>query len=365
MGQGKKALWLVVFMVLSLSMTSCGSDYWNPKHWFDTDTGDSSTSEPSASGETATATFTYSIAMGGVAEGRDELLIYNNTEEIVDFSDHSLTFETDNANITLSVRDGFADYMSGSGAKIIPQKVGTTMVSYFVDGAEAEDKFKVIVPPQTLIQILMGEARGQIEGEAQLENGLVALTSESPTGNAIAYVVKNRVDLISAGQPFSLFVVDGNSWGIDPPSSYWDAVITAESSDIYQFSPVDPSTESHEIYLASAFRADLTQEEDLVAYDQAVLTSAKIFALDALDPTGGAFAFRTPTLGQVECLLDTMYRKLTYLPPECGPGDENYPAFAPVQVLLHPSVALLDDGRPSFIFYRNRTEDEPAVTNAP
>ncbi|PIR18289.1 MAG: hypothetical protein COV46_00705 [Deltaproteobacteria bacterium CG11_big_fil_rev_8_21_14_0_20_49_13] len=361
MGQGKKVIKVMAVIVLGLFMASCSADYWNPTKWFDSNDSDSSESADDA----VEATSTYSVALGGVARGRDELVVYDDEENVVDFSDHSLTFETNNDNIVLVVREGFDDYMSGSGARISPQKVGTTIIRYFVDGVEGEDRYKVIVPPQSLIQILMGEAIGQIYSEAQVADWSVGLSSDSPTGNALAYVVKNRVDLIDAGQPFSLFIVDENVWDSNSPASHWDAVITAESSGTYQFSPVDPENESNKLYLASASRDNFTQNEYLVAYDQTVLTAAKIFGIDAADPTNGAFAFRTPTAGQTECLAETLKLGLAYLPYECGPGDESYPAFKPVQVLIHPSIALLSDGRPSFVFYRNRAEDEPAVTNAP
>jgi hypothetical protein len=211
----------------------------------------------------------------------------------------------------------------------------------------------------------MGEARGQIYSEAQVSDGHVSLDSESPTANAVASVIRNRVLLIEGGQPYSLFVVDESDWLTDEPASHWDAVITAEESGMYQFSPLDPSSYSYDIYYASENRDNLSEESDIIAYDQAVLTAGHIFDNQVEDPTVGAFAFRSPTLEESDCLTETLEKNYTILPSDCGPGDENYPAFAPIQILIHPSVAFLDDGRPSFVFYRNRTEEESVVTNAP
>jgi len=333
---------------------------FNPASWFGSD--DSGDPGPSSAIE---PTSTYAVALGGVAGGRDELVIYDDNGSVRDFSGSSLTFELDNNNVELSPRDGYADYMSGSGAKIVPKKVGTTNITYFVDGVSSPDKFKVIVPPQILIMILMGEARGEIEAEAQVDGDIVLLDSSSPTANAIGAVVRNRLLLTDIYGDFNLFVVDKTEWNADPPTSNWEAVINAESGGVYQFSPVDPLSFSNDIFTASALREALIGESEFIAYDQSVLSAAGIFANTTDDPTGGAFAFRSPTANQSVCLAGALLTRTTVLPSDCGPGDENFPAFAPVQILIHPSVSLTDDGRPSFVFYRNRSEDEPAVTNAP
>lgn len=367
MGQGKK-ITLAIFVALLLLTTASCAKMLDPFGIMGLgDDGDDS-EEASTEGATAAAvapTKTYAVALGGVAEGRDELVIYDATGAIADLGGKTVNFSTDNDDIEFQFRDGFTDFGAGSGAKIVPLKVGTTIVSYTVDGEESTDKYKVVVPPQSLVQILMGEARGQIESEAQIEDGLVALDSVSPTGNAIAAVVRNRVLLLEAGYPASLFVVNAPDWNSNPPESHWDAVIIAESYGTYQFTPVDPAALSNGIFLDSVKRENLYNEEDLVAYDQAVLTAAQIFDNETTDPTGEAFAFRTPTDWETECLTTTMTLKLIILPSECGPGDENYPAFAPIQVLIHPSVAYLSETRPSFVFIRNRNLIDPAVTNAP
>ncbi len=360
MGQGKKITLAIFAVLLLLTTTSCAQmiDPFGLRNLFDDDDG---SAESSTEGETAAAVApakTYAVAIGGVAEGRDELIIYDEAGAVADLGGKTVTFSTDNDNIQLEPQD--------DGAKIVPLKVGTTIVSYTVDGVASDDKYKVVVPPQSLVQILMGEARGQIESEAQLdENGIVAPDSASPTGNAVAAVVRNRVLLLEAGYPASLFVVSASDWNSNSPESHWDATIIAESYGTYQFTPVDPAALSNEIFLDSAKRENLYNKEDVNAYDQAVMTAAQIFDNETADPTGGAFAFRTPTEWEAACLTTTMTLKLIILPSECGPGDENYPAFAPIQVLIHPSVAYLSESRPSFVFIRNRDLIDPAVTNAP
>lgn len=347
---------------MALQLSACG-DIFDLTPW----NNDSPGTGAAAAGTTSTieATATYAVALGGVAPGRDELVIYNEDGTVRDFSGQTLAFETDNDNIELSPRPDFDDFAGGSGAIIIPKKVGVTIVSYAVDGVPSPDKYNVIVPPQSLIQALMGEARGQIANEAQTEDGRVALSSASPTGNAVGAVIRNRVLLLEADQPLSLFVVDEAVWVLDEPGSHWDAVITAENNGVYQFSPVDPSTMSYDIYMASTNRAGMLDDSEFIAYDQAVLTAAGIFANETADPTGGAFSFRTPPPSQAECLEAALTSLVTELPDGCGPGDENYPAFAPIQILIHPSVAKLSDGHPSFVFIRNRSPDEPVVTNVP
>lgn len=363
MGQAKKVVMTAVAAAIIGLLGACGvmQDALTMGLWphSDSDDGNSSTSPA------VEATATYSLAMGGVAKGRDELVIYDTNGDIANFSGKVLTFQTDNNNVELRTRDGHSDFASGSGAKIIPLTEGTTVITYFVDGKEQPDKYLVIIPPQSLIQILMGEARGQLATEAQVSGGNVELTSESPTGNAIAAVIRNRVQMLESGQPFGLFLVDSNVWYSRPNASHWDAVISARDGDAYQFTPVDPDSVSHTALLAAATREGMLNKEELIAYDQAVLTAAGVFANIIKDPTDGAFAFRTPTPAESDCLSLAMATRSLFLPAGCGPGDENYPYFAPVQILIHPSVTKLDDGRPGFVFIRNRDITDPAVTNLP
>ena len=310
------------------------------------------------------ATATYALALGGVAEGRDELVIYDENGDARDFTENDLSFSYDAEIVEISIRPNYHSFMEGSGVLLTPKKVGSTVVTYSVDGVEATETYLVIVPPQSLIQVMIGEARGQIDDEVTIEDGHVTLDSTSPTGEAIAAVVRNRVQLIEAGQPYSLFIVDEDDWLSNPDASYWDSVILANSDGVYQFSPVDPTNESNEVFGLAANRADVDDDE-LAAYDQSVLTVAGIFYNTTTDPTDGAFAFRTPTEDEADCLNDALVSGTDAIPSECGPGDENFPAFAPVQILIHPDVATLKDDWPSFVFYRSKNDGDPAVTNTP
>ena len=338
--------------------------FWD--HFGESNNGDGQTERPTEDKRAIEATDTYAVAIGGVAYGRDELVIFENDEK-KDFGSSTLEFSTDKDDIIeLTYRNDAADFASQSGALILPKKVGVVRVSYAVDGQTQPDIFKVIVPPQRLIQILIGEARGEMAGEAQLENGFVAKDSVSTTASAVAAVIRNRVDLTEASNDFDLFWVDETKWNENPPESHWNAVIEAELDGYYQFSPVDPTNSSFATYLITDNRFDLLNIDELIAYDQAVITAAGIFSNDFVDPTNGAFAFKTPTTAEALCLKTAMASGLTLLPDGCGVADENFPAFAPVQVLIHPAVALQGDLlSPSFIFIRNRAEDEPAVTNIP
>ncbi len=365
MGQGKKAIRIVLFLALSAFVSSCGTLENALTMGLYPGNGDSGGSSPATTTPAIEATATYSIATGGVESGRDELVIYDGSGTIKDFTGHSLTFQADNQNLELQVRDGFTSLTAGSGAKIIPHVTGITIVSYSIDGAEQTDKYKVIVPPQSLIQALMGEARGQIVTEAQIVDSHVSLKSESITGNAVGAVIRNRVLLLIAGQPLNLFEVDKTAWDANPPASHWDSVITATASGAYQFSPVDPASTSYPAYTAAATRVGLTDTADLTAYDQAVLTSAGIFTNDIADPTGGAFGFRTPSAEEFVCLGIALATQITIMPPDCGVSDADFPDLKPIQVLIHPLVTKIPDGRPSFVFVRSREWTEPAVTNIP
>ncbi len=367
MGQVYKAGRLFAAVTILIMSTGCGQmldyiDFWN--HLGDSDNNGTETGRPAEDKRAIEPASTYAVAIGGVAYGRDEIVIFEN-EEKRDFGSSTLDFKANNDNIELTYRNDASDFASQSGALIIPKKVGGTYVSYTIDGKTQPEVFKVIVPPQKLIQILIGEARGEMAAEAQIENGFVADNSVSPTANAIASVIRNRVDLTAASSDFDLFWVDETKWNENPPESYWDAVIEAELDGYYQFSPVDPTNSSFATYLVTDNRFDLLNIDELIAYDQAVVTAAGIFSNEFIDPTNGAFAFKTPTTAEALCLKTALNNAFTYLPEGCGVSDENFPAFAPVQVLIHPAVGVLENGDPSFIFIRNRSEEEAAVTNVP
>lgn len=307
----------------------------------------------------------YAVALGGVAPGRDELVLFDAQGQPRDFSSNTLTFTVSDATVLgLLPRPAFTDVSSGSGAQLIPQHPGSTAIHYAVDDLKQPEQFAAIVPPQKLIQILIGEARGVIRQEAEIVDGVVTLTSRSPTAEALAAVIRNRITLIAANQQPGLFAVSASDFTRDPPASAYDAVIEAQQFGVYQFAPVDPDDFSHASYVNAEARAFLDGPTQF-AYDQAVLTAAGIFDSSISDPTHGAFAFRTPSVDETTCLANALATRATALPADCGPGDSNFPALAPVQILIHPDVALLDDGLPAFVFYRERSINAPAVTNVP
>lgn len=308
------------------------------------------------------ASTTYAIALGGVAPGRDTLVIADKVADTV----ATITFTSEDDTIVgLLPRPGFADFTSGRGAVLIPQASGSTRIRYTLNGVEQPNRFGVVVPPQELVQVLMGEARGQILSEATVSNGVVALTSRSRTAEALAAVIRNRVALISQRSEPSLFAADKATFYANPPATSYAAVIEAQTMHLYQFSPVHPDDGSHTVYTNASARAFLAPTEQL-AYDQSVLTAAGIFDGSIADPTGGAFAFRTPSSIEAECLTAAAdVPTISSIPTGCGPGDANFPALAPVQILIHPDIARLSDGFPAFVFYRERATGAAAVTKVP
>lgn len=255
--------------------------------------------------------------------------------------------------------------IQGNTARILPRESGIGYVTPVVDG-QARDPIEVTIPPQRLIQILIGEARGELDREASTEPAedgeRVTPGSVSVTGDAVAATIRNRIDTINEGGTPSLFLADPTDYGSDPPLSYYDAVIEASNGSVYQFSPVQPGDPSHAVYLDAEAREDV-DEDLLIAYDQAALTASAIFNGDTKDPTGGAFAFYSPTPDQADLLREALESGAGELPPGCGTSDANFPALAPVQVLLLKDIApsFGDPDVPSFVFVRPRADFEPAV----
>ncbi|MBI2346483.1 MAG: cell wall hydrolase [Deltaproteobacteria bacterium] len=314
---------------------------------------------------TIEATALYRIALGGVAPGRDELIITAADGALRNLAEQTLAFTIEDPKVVgLLPRPTFSAFADGSGALIVPQRAGTTAIRYALDGVEQSDTFGVTIPPQSLIQILIGEARGQLKKEATVTDGAVQLSGISPTGDAVAAVIRNRVAMINADHDPSLFAADPLNYYLDPPASSFTEVIEATQNGTYQFSPVDPTDASHAVYTDAEARSFLATTHQF-AYDQAVLTAASIFDGRTTDPTGGAFAFRSPTADQWSCLAQALQNRPADIPPACGPGDSNFPALAPVQILIHPNVAKYSDGRPTFVFYRQRPPGTSPVTNSP
>ncbi|MBI4238238.1 MAG: hypothetical protein HY696_07475 [Deltaproteobacteria bacterium] len=307
----------------------------------------------------------YALALGGVAPGRDELLLAErpelaNTTTATDFR----LFSSNPKVVGLLPRPGFADFLQGRGAWLIPQRPGAVTIRIQLDGTERDPSIAVTVPPQAVIQILVAEAQNLLLHGAHQTAGHVERDSRSPTGSALAAVIRNRVGLIgSSGDP-GLFVADAELLYADPPASAYEAVITAHTATSYQFSPVDPDDPNHELYEHAEARGFLSEEFQL-AYDQAVLTAAAMYDGSADDPTHGAFAFRSPTDEEWACLNILLVAHGDTLPAACGPGDEDFPTLAPVQLVVMPDVPRYDDGRPTFIFYRMRADNDPVITEIP
>lgn len=345
-------------LLLCGMMAGCGSvaDYFTKPFTNLFDDGDSQS--PTVTDQPVVEpTAKFALAMGGVAPGRDEVVI-----DPAPASD--LLFTATSAIIGFLPRPGKTGFTDGAGAQIIPQKEGTTTVHYSVGGVDASSVYAVTIPPQSLVQILIGEARGQIAKEATLANGAVALSSRSVTAETIAWVVRNRVALIDARSNPGLFEADPAQYALGGSAAKYNAVIEAVQPGTYQFSPVDPVDPSHDEFENAAARSFLDKSL-LAAYDQAVLSAAQVYDGSVADPTKGAFGFRTPTVDEGLCLDLAAKTPSPVLPSSCDDPDARFPAFAPVQVLIHPQVPRLEDGRPAFIYYRARTLTEPAVTTDP
>jgi len=306
------------------------------------------------------------LALGGLHQGADEIVI---NEEI-----SSLELENNDPDLfDLEPRPDFESFAGGKGARVIPKKTGIGYVTPTVNGS-ARDPIEITISPQSLIQILLGEARGELQREATMEAGeagdktRVKSTSVSVTGDAVAATIRNRIHLIQLKDQPSLFVVDAHDFGSDPPQSFYDAVIEANNGHVYQYSPVEPDDPSFPVYQAASERESLGPQYD-IAYDQAVLTAAGVFTGDTEDPTTGAFAFYSPTAAQYDAIRQGLESGDTSLPHGCGTSDSNFPALAPVQILVLDDIAPAvlgggGGGVPSFVFVRSRKSSEPAITES-
>ncbi len=346
---------LPVLMAASLCLSSCG--YLMNPFWGgggdDDDDGD-------VNERKIEQTFKFSLATGGVAPGRDELVLFESSGMVMDLSSRQFNCLTDKDILHFEPRPGNDTYSGGSGVLIVPTASGIATVTCLLDGVPLSDTYQVTIAPQNLIQILVAEAGAQLAGEAELDGASVKLISSSSTGNAIASVIRNRIKLIEEENDPSLFNADETEFEADPDVSYYDAVITAPN----QFSPVNPLDVNYETYKDAEDRNFLA-DEVRTAYDQAVLTAAYVYNDEIEDPTGGAFAFRSPTTNEWTNISEWLATGATTLPPDSGVTDANYPAFAPVQIVVLKSVWTYDDGRPAFIFIRERAASSPAVTDLP
>ncbi|MDO8462303.1 MAG: hypothetical protein Q7S98_05540 [Deltaproteobacteria bacterium] len=352
-----KKLSLLIF--LALVVTACGTTSSSPN-----DPASTTENDPTPTRDRDTDN-KLSVALGGVGPGMDEILVNgNNSKEPIDF-------ETEDNNLfTFESLAGKGSFTEGNGGRVIPKDIGIAKVWYTLSG-KIQTIYEITVPPQTLVQILVGEGRGQLATEAKMDGTgtEIDLSSVSPTGDALGAVIRNRIKLIDEKKSPGLFAADRTRYYSDQPSSSYDAVIEASSKGGFQFSPVDPNDPTHTKYLAAGSRDNLKgMETDLLtAYDQAVLTGGDTFNDSMEDPTNGAFAFYSPTAAQYENLREALETGTSKFPADAGTSDAQFPAYAPIQVLILESVSDQPSGKnlPSFVFVRKRESGVAAVTNRP
>lgn len=302
------------------------------------------------------------LAVGGVPTGRDEIIIYDSNGQPRDLSGATLVCLSDSDVVKVFPRPGFDTEAAGSGVQIVPVSAGVAAITCTLNSEDLGSTYEVTVPPQSLIQILVAEARGVIPEEATLDEaeGVLTEDSRSPTAEALGSVIRNRIWFTNSKDKIELFGADPENYDSDPPESYYDSIIMADG----QFAPTDPADPNHAAFL-DAERRIFLDGDDIIAYDQAVLTAGGIFNGDIEDLTTGAFAFFTPTSDQWTQLSLAWSLYYQIIPDDAGVSDDDYSAFAPVQVLIHPDVPTGDLGIPAFVFVRMRTDQDYAVVKQP
>lgn len=350
---------IAVFLILT-SCTGCSQLFRNPFSSDDDDSGRPS----SVPDRVANTTNEYYLAIGGVAPGGDELVIEDDNGDARNFSGQTLECKADDDIVILRPRPGFDTVTAGSGVLMVATSPGITAIHCTLDGQELQEIYEVIISPQSLIQILVAEAGTQLKDEADIDSpqgkSIVRLTSTSPTGNALGTVIRNRINLINSTDDPELFAADPDDYDTNPPASYYDSVILAKN----QFSPTDTQDPNHKVFEDAQDR-NFLEPDTQIAYDQAVITAAHIFSGDTPDSTGGSFAFRSPTQAEWSAVLAAWTGFSLTTPDASGFSDLDFPALAPIQVLIHPNIWKYSDGRPSFILARRRMSENYAVTNIP
>ncbi len=297
-----------------------------------------------------------SVAIGGVASKGDEIT-FSNTIRVVNVQNEAPDL------FSVTPLDG-SSFSSSNGMKIQAQRAGIGYVTPITSGPSISP-VEITIPPQKLIQVLVGEARGELAREATLESGVVKASSVSITGDAIGAVIRNRINRINELSRPDLFVVNETDYGKEVPISYYEAVIEANRGRVYQFSPVDLHDVNHTYYLNAAQRSTLENlgANVLLSYDQAVLTAAGIFNHSTKDTTGGSFGYFSPTPAQYELIKEAFELGSRTLPAGCGTTDENFPSFAPIQIVVLSQSAPSSQGSqvPAFVFIRSRTSVDPVV----
>jgi len=293
------------------------------------------------------------LALGGTLAGWDEILI-----DGLDPQDQvELEFSPEGV-ASGSLVDATSDSVT---FRLTPEQAGIAQLKYRINGSLQDKTIKVVVPPQEMIQVLMGEARSIIPQEISKDaEGRVDRSSRSPTAQALLSVVRNRVKLIEENDQPSLFVVDAEDFSDADLAGRYSLVILAHRNGIYQFSPVDPEDPSFDAFNAAAQREGLSASR-LYVYDQALLSAADIFDESLADNTSGSFGFYSPTQGEYDALLSGLGS--TELPEGAGRSDSTFPALAPIQILILPDISpqSFDADLPSFVFVKSRQANEDAV----
>lgn len=351
---------LALALLIALSFSGCSKLFWP----FGGGGGDGGGGNPAIPNRVIDPTMKFALAVGGVAPGRDELVITEPNGDLRDFSGRTLECRADEGIVLIWTRPGFGSPAEGSGVLLVAVDAGVTAIRCSVDGVDLSEVYEVTIPPQNLIQILLAEAGEQIKDEADTEERdgetVVKLDSASPTASALGNVIRNRINKINLSDNSDLFEADAHAYEENPPVSFYDAVILADG----QFSPVDADDPSHENF-DNAQDRNFLEGDWLIAYDQAVLTAAGIFNGDIADNTGGSFAFRSPTQSEWGVILGAWTTFSFTIPDGAGLSDANYPVFAPIQILIHPDIWTDHAKPPSFVFARERTAADYAVSNSP
>lgn len=293
------------------------------------------------------------LALGGTLSGWDQLLI----EDLGPTDSVDLVFDPEGI-ATGNVVDASSSTMT---FRMSPQQAGITQLKYKVNGLLQNKVIKIVIPPQEMIQVLMGEARSIILEEiTQDSEGRVDRQSTSFTAQALLSVVRNRIKLMETRNEASLFVVDADDFASADLAGRYRLVIEANRNGIYQFSPVDPDDPSFSAYSAATERMGLSTSRTLV-YDQALLSAADIFDESLADNTLESFGFYSPTKSEYENLLTGL--NSTELPEEVGRSDSTFPTLAPIQILILDGISpqSFDEELPSFVFVKSRSSLENAV----
>ncbi len=354
-------------LILALCITflsGCYNPFSNFLDLFDGD-GDGNDDRNASPDRVIEATDQFALAIGGVASGRDELVIYNDAGDIRSFDGQTLVCTAEDNIVHIGTRPGYTTAAEGSGVLLTAIEPGVTAVHCTVDDAALSAVYEITIPPQSLIQILVAEGALPIAEEAELDEeyedeDVVMLDSVSPTASALGAVIRNRIDRINMNDDPGLFNADEEDYDADAPASYYDAVIYAED----QFEPTDRENAAYEIF-SDAQDRNFLEDDWRIAYDQAVITAAGIFNRDIADPTTGAFGFRSPTEGEWSVIQEGLWTHTLETPDGAGFSDASFPSLAPIQLLILPDAYTYEDGRPAFVYARKRTSSDFAVTNQP